>query len=657
MSKTTIETLQIELKSDINELKKQIQDAKKMMEQLDKETRETKDGLGDLEDQVDSMKGSFNGLKSCFAGLFTGFVVKQILDVGKSSVQMAMDVVESESLFETSMGNMAGAARQWSEELSQTLGLSATELRKNLGVMYNMTSSMGLSSNTAYDLSTSLVMLAQDMASFYNMDTEEAFTKLRAGITGETEPLKALGILIDENTIKQYAYENGIAEVGEELTNQQKILARYYAILGQTSNAQGDLARTIESPSNQLRIFEAQLEEAKIQLGQGLMPVIQELLPYLIAFAEKISEIVVGLFGIEEASSSIAAGLGSNYDTSGIDAATDSEKELSDAIKETDEALKKSLTSFDEINKIGNSAESKKESSTVGDSSAGLDFDIKTLGNSSSLGNIFEDESLKNAKDSLDDIFDVVKNLSGALIPIIGISAINNFSKLKNLISGMSKPTSKLAKGLIGAGGLVVAFTSTKKAGEELARILNGDDSGSVATAMTSLVTGGIGAVAAGVAFGGPIGGMIAGLSAVTGAIAGVTFALANTRLVALTAIITGVSATFSMAASNYLAERADNNPKALKSSIYTGFAYLITVALLVLPYLLFPTNMYVPAFAVMLATVIFIIMFFNYYISVAKEEPFLKNFATMAVISLSVAVISYVIGLVAKVLLGVDAL
>lgn len=157
------------------------------------------------------------------------------------------------------------------------------------------------------------------------------------------------------------------------------------------------------------------------------------------------------------------------------------------------------------------------------------------------------------------------------------------------------------------------------------------------------------------------IGAMVLGLNdalvELTGSIAGVTFALANTRLVALTAIITGVSATFSMAASNYLAERADNNPKALKSSIYTGVAYIITVALLVLPYLLFPTNMYVPAFAVMLATVIFIIMFFNYYISVAKEEPFLKNFATMAIISLSVAVISYVIGLVAKILLGVDAL
>lgn len=157
------------------------------------------------------------------------------------------------------------------------------------------------------------------------------------------------------------------------------------------------------------------------------------------------------------------------------------------------------------------------------------------------------------------------------------------------------------------------------------------------------------------------IGAMVLGLNdalvELTGAIAGVTFALANTRLVALTGIITGVSATFSMAASNYLAERADNNPKALKSSIYTGVAYLITVVLLVLPYLLLPTNMYALAFAIMLATVILIIMFFNFYISVAKEEPFLKNFATMAIISLSVAVISYIIGVLAKNLLGIDSL
>ena len=156
------------------------------------------------------------------------------------------------------------------------------------------------------------------------------------------------------------------------------------------------------------------------------------------------------------------------------------------------------------------------------------------------------------------------------------------------------------------------------------------------------------------------IGAMVLGLNdalvELTGSIAGVTFALANARLVALTGIITGISATFSMAASNYLAERADNNPKALKSSIYTGMAYLITVALLVLPYLVLPAHMYILAFVIMIVTVILIIMFFNYYISVAKEEPFLKNFATMAIISLSVAVISYIIGILAKNLLGIDS-
>lgn len=157
------------------------------------------------------------------------------------------------------------------------------------------------------------------------------------------------------------------------------------------------------------------------------------------------------------------------------------------------------------------------------------------------------------------------------------------------------------------------------------------------------------------------VGAMVLGLNdalvELTGAIAGVTFALANTRLVAMTGIITGISATLSMAASNYLAERAEGNGEALKSSAYTGAAYLVTVALLVLPYLLFPSHMYVAAFAVMIVTVMLIILFFNYYISVAKEEPFLRRFLEMALISLSVAVISFVIGILAKNILGIDTL
>lgn len=155
------------------------------------------------------------------------------------------------------------------------------------------------------------------------------------------------------------------------------------------------------------------------------------------------------------------------------------------------------------------------------------------------------------------------------------------------------------------------------------------------------------------------VGAMVLGLNdalvELTGTIAGLTFALMNTRLVALSGIITGASATLSMAASNYLAERADDNPKALKSSVYTGIAYLLTVILMVLPYLLFPNDMYVWAFIVMIAIVLLIIIGFNYYIAVAKSQSFGKRFKEMALISLSVTIIAYIIGLVAKQLLGID--
>lgn len=155
------------------------------------------------------------------------------------------------------------------------------------------------------------------------------------------------------------------------------------------------------------------------------------------------------------------------------------------------------------------------------------------------------------------------------------------------------------------------------------------------------------------------VGAMVLGLNdalvELTGTIAGLTFALMNTRLVALSAIITGVSATLSMAASNYLAERAEGNAKALKSSLYTGAAYLITVALMVLPYLLLPNSLYIAAFAIMLAVVVLIILVFNYYLSVAQSRPFLKRFGEMAVISLGVAAIAFAIGLAAKALLGIE--
>lgn len=155
------------------------------------------------------------------------------------------------------------------------------------------------------------------------------------------------------------------------------------------------------------------------------------------------------------------------------------------------------------------------------------------------------------------------------------------------------------------------------------------------------------------------VGAMVLGLNdalvELTGTIAGLSFALQNTRVVALSGIITGISATLSMAASNYLAERADGNPNAAKSSVYTGIAYLITVALLVLPFLLLPDNLWAVALVMMIAIVVLIILGFNYYISVAKSVPFRKRFVEMVSISMGVMVIAFLIGLLAKALLGVN--
>lgn len=155
------------------------------------------------------------------------------------------------------------------------------------------------------------------------------------------------------------------------------------------------------------------------------------------------------------------------------------------------------------------------------------------------------------------------------------------------------------------------------------------------------------------------IGAMVLGLNdalvELTGCIAGLTFVLMNTKLIALAGIITGVAATLSMAASNYLAEKANGNKKALVASCYTGIAYLITVIFLTLPYLLFAKHLFIPALLVMLCIVIFLIFIFSAYISIVKSEKIAPRFYEMAGISLTVALISFLIGIIAKSFFGIE--
>ena len=155
------------------------------------------------------------------------------------------------------------------------------------------------------------------------------------------------------------------------------------------------------------------------------------------------------------------------------------------------------------------------------------------------------------------------------------------------------------------------------------------------------------------------VGSMVLGLNdalvELTGSLAGFTFAMQNTRLIALSGLIIGISATFSMASSEFLAARSEGRTDALKSCSYTGIAYLITVILLILPYLLFSTAQFIPALVCMLVIVVLIIAGFTYYTSVAQNEPFGSRFAEMAIISIGVAVVSFFVGILAKQVLGVD--
>ena len=207
----------------------------------------------------------------------------------KSFAALAFETVESQALVSESFGTMTADAKAWAAKLSDSFGLNRFEMERMSAVLFTMTESMGLSSDAAFDLSTGAVELAADMASFYNLSHEDVLDKIKSGLTGEAEPLKRLGILVNENTIKQVAYNAGIAERGAVLTEVQKVEARWLAITQQTTKAQGDLARTLESPTNKLRRMKSELAEAATKLSQALLPALSTGVGLLTKFASALS--------------------------------------------------------------------------------------------------------------------------------------------------------------------------------------------------------------------------------------------------------------------------------------------------------------------------------------------------------------------------------
>lgn len=241
--------------------------------------------------RASSILTSFSNKAKSTGMAMTAMISLPLIKVGKDAINMGIDAVESENLFSVSMGKMEQKARDWSESYGKALGLNRSELRKNVGMMNTMLGSMGLNEDGAYKMSTSMVQLANDMASFYNLSTEDAMAKLQSGISGEAEPLKRLGIMVNDTTIKQYAMRTGMIKTGQVMTEQQKVIARYGVIMEATKNSQGDLARTMDSPANKLRALKSKWEELLITIGTKFIPMVSRVVDVITGLIDKFNSL------------------------------------------------------------------------------------------------------------------------------------------------------------------------------------------------------------------------------------------------------------------------------------------------------------------------------------------------------------------------------
>lgn len=230
------------------------------------------------------MKNAGKELSAIGSTLTVG-ITAPIVGMGIAAVKSASDLQEIQNVVDTVFGDSAKSVNTWAKEAIKSYGLSELSAKQFAGTMRAMLGSMGLSAGEADNMSMSLSGLAGDMASFYNLDPTEAFEKLRAGISGETEPLKALGINMSVANMEAYALSQGITKSWNEMTQAEQATLRYGYIMEATASAQGDFAKTNTGFANSMRIMKEQMVSIGAQLGSIL-------LPYLEAFVLKIREVL-----------------------------------------------------------------------------------------------------------------------------------------------------------------------------------------------------------------------------------------------------------------------------------------------------------------------------------------------------------------------------
>ena len=415
---TTIESLELEIKSNSTKAVKGI-DA--LTQSLAKLKEATKGGIGlssvakDM-DKVSSSskkaKTSFEGFKkttqgvsdtnkkatSSFSELYAKMKVgvAAVKMVGKalwSAIDNSNDYIENVNLFNVAMGEYASGAMDYAESVSNAMGIDTSDWIRAQGVFMTLSTGFGVASDRANTMSRNLTQLGYDLSSFFNISTEDAMQKLQSGLSGELEPLRRLGYDLSQAKLEATALELGIDKSVSSMTQAEKAQLRYYAIMTQVTSAQGDMARTLDDPANQLRVLKAEFSMATREIGNAFIPALNAILPYVIAATRVIRTLassIAGLFGYE--APEISDSMGKVVENT--DAVSEGLKEGQEEAKK----LKSYMLGFDELNVINPNEGS---SSSAEDTSSGFDFDLPEYDFMSGLVDSKVDEIVEDMKEWL----------------------------------------------------------------------------------------------------------------------------------------------------------------------------------------------------------------------------------------------------------------
>lgn len=297
----------------------------------------------------------------------TALSVRAITNFGKACIELGSDLAEVENVVDVTFTSMSGQVDQFAKSAAKQFGLSETMAKRYTGTFGAMSKAFGFSEQQAYNMSTALTGLAGDVASFYNITQDEAYTKLKSVFTGETESLKDLGVVMTQTALDQFALANGFGKTTKEMSEQEKVALRYAFVQKQLATASGDFARTSDGWANQVRILKLQVDSLKASIGQGLInaltpaiKAVNTLIGRLVVLADQFRAFTEMLSGKKSsggsglgAAASAAAEVAQNTEAAAdaSDALTDSTEKAGAAAKKAAKELR-NLMGFDEINKL-----------------------------------------------------------------------------------------------------------------------------------------------------------------------------------------------------------------------------------------------------------------------------------------------------------------